>query len=79
MHLAPKNKRGALKSVMRRLRISETALAEEGFHEVLTRGGLAKRPHPWLDGVRNVQRVVVASNLGIGEVKRVAESKLSCG
>ena len=54
---------------MRRLRITDTALAEEGYQELLTRGGLEKRPYPSLEGVRNVQRLMQASNPRVGEVK----------
>jgi ABC-type nitrate/sulfonate/bicarbonate transport system substrate-binding protein len=66
---APKSKSMVLKSVMRRLRITETALAEEGYQELLTRGGLKKKPHPSLEGVRNVQRLMSSSNPRIGEIK----------
>ncbi len=66
---SPKTKNAVLKSVMRRLRITDSALAEEGYQEMLTRGGLEKRPHPSMEGVRNVQRLMMASNPRIGEVK----------
>jgi ABC-type nitrate/sulfonate/bicarbonate transport system substrate-binding protein len=66
---SPKNKGAVLKSVMRRLRITETNLAEEGYQELLTRGGLEKKPHPSLEGVRNVQRLMMVSNPRVGEVK----------
>jgi len=66
---SPKTKSAVLKSVMRRLRITDVALAEEGYQELMTRGGLEKRPHPSMDGVRNVQRLMMASNPRIGEVK----------
>jgi ABC-type nitrate/sulfonate/bicarbonate transport system substrate-binding protein len=66
---SPKSKSAVLKSVMRRLRITDTALAEEGYQELLTRGGLEKRPYPSLEGVRNVQRLMQASNPRVGEVK----------
>jgi ABC-type nitrate/sulfonate/bicarbonate transport system substrate-binding protein len=66
---SPKSKNAVLKSVMRRLRIADFALAEEGYQELLTRGGLEKRPHPSMDGVRNVQRLMQLSNTRIGEVK----------
>ena len=66
---SPKSKPAVLKSVMRRLRITDVALAEEGYQELLTRGGLEKRPHPSMDGVRNVQRLMQIGNPRIGEVK----------
>jgi ABC-type nitrate/sulfonate/bicarbonate transport system substrate-binding protein len=66
---SPKSKSAVLKSVMRRLRITDIAIAEDGYHELLTRGGLEKRPHPSLEGMRNVQRLMQVSNPRVGEVK----------
>jgi ABC-type nitrate/sulfonate/bicarbonate transport system substrate-binding protein len=66
---SPKSKSAVLKSVMRRLRITEMGFAEEGYQELLTRGGLEKKPHPSLEGVRNVQRLMMSSNPRVGEVK----------
>ena len=66
---SPKSKGAVLKSVMRRLRLTDLGLAEEGYQELLTRGGLEKRPHASLEGVRNVQRLMASSNPRIGEVK----------
>ena len=54
---------------MRRLRITEMALAEDGYQELLTRGGLEKKPYPSLEGMRNVQRLMQSSNSRVGEVK----------
>ncbi len=66
---SPKSKSAVLKSVMRRLRITDLGFAEEGYQELLTRGGLEKKPHPSLEGVRNVQRLMASSNPRVGEVK----------
>jgi NitT/TauT family transport system substrate-binding protein len=66
---SPKSKSAVLKSVMRRLRITETSFAEDGYQDLLTRGGLEKKPHPSLEGVRNVQRLMASSNPRVGEVK----------
>ena len=66
---SPKSKSAALKSVARRLRITDTAIAEDGYQELLTRGGLEKRPHPSVEGMRNVQRLMQISNPRVGEVK----------
>ena len=54
---------------MRRLRITEIGFAEDGYQDLLTRGGLEKKPHPSLEGVRNVQRLMLSSNPRVGEVK----------
>lgn len=66
---SPKNKSAVLKSVARRLRITDTAITEDGYQELLTRGGLEKRPHPSVEGMRNVQRLMQISNPRVGEVK----------
>lgn len=66
---SPKNKSAVLRSVARRLRITDTAIAEDGYQELLTRGGLEKRPHPSMEGMRNVQRLMQISNPRVGEIK----------
>ena len=66
---SPKSKSVVLKSVARRPRITDTTIAEDGYQELLTRGGLEKRPHPSLEGMRNVQRLMQISNPRVGEVK----------
>ena len=43
---SPKSKSAVLKSVMRRLRITEIGFAEEGYQDLLTRGGLEKKLIP---------------------------------
>jgi len=59
---APRSKSAVLKSVMRRLRITETAFAEDGYQDLLTRGGLEKKPYPSFEGLRNVQRLTQSAN-----------------
>lgn len=66
---SPKSKSAVVKSVARRLRITDTAIAEDGYQQLLTRGGLEKRPHPSVEGMRNVQRLMQISNPRVGEVK----------
>ena len=66
---SPKSKSAVLKSIMRRLRITEVAFAEDGYQDLLTRGGLEKKPYPSLEGVRNVQRLMLSSNPRVGEIK----------
>ena len=66
---SPKSKSAVLKSIMRRLRITEMSFAEEGYNDLLTRGGLEKIPHPSLEGMRNVQRLMAISNPRVGEIK----------
>jgi ABC-type nitrate/sulfonate/bicarbonate transport system substrate-binding protein len=66
---SPKSKSAVLKSVMRRLRITEMSFAEEGYQDLLSRGGLEKKPFPSMEGVRNVQRLMASSNPRVGEIK----------
>ena len=66
---SPKSKSAVLKSIMRRLRITEVAFAEDGYQDLPTRGGLEKKPYPSLEGVRNVQRLMLSSNPRVGEIK----------
>jgi hypothetical protein len=67
--IAPKSKSAGLKSVMCRLRISDVGFAEDGYQDLLTRGGLEKKLYPSLEGVRNVQRLMASSNPCVGEIK----------
>ena len=66
---APKSKALVLKSVMRRLRVTETSFVEEGYQDLLTRRGLEKKPYPSLEGLRNIQRLMQNSNPRVGEIK----------
>jgi ABC-type nitrate/sulfonate/bicarbonate transport system substrate-binding protein len=66
---SPRSKGAVLKSVMRRLRLTDMGIAEEGYQELLSRGGLEKKPHPSLEGVRNVQRLMASSNPRVAELK----------
>lgn len=64
--LAPTNKPIVLKTMMRRLRISEPAAAEEGYQEILT--GLDRKPYPSLEGLRNIQRLAKIRDPRLAEV-----------
>jgi len=66
---APRSKSAALKTVMRRLRVTEIGFVEQGYQDLLTRAGLEKKPYPSMDGLRNVQRLMQSSNSRIGEVR----------
>jgi len=66
---SPRSKSAVLKSVMRRLRVTETSFAEYGYQDLLTRGGLEKKPYPSVEGLRNVQRLMQSTNPRVGEVK----------
>jgi hypothetical protein len=61
---SPRSKSAVLKSVMRRLRVTEMSFAEYGYQDLLTRGGLEKKPYPSVEGLRNVQRLMLAPTPG---------------
>ena len=45
------------------------SFAEDGYQDLLTRGGLEKKPHPSLEGVRNVQCLMLNSIPRGGEIR----------
>ena len=55
--LSPKNKPVVLKTIMNHLRISDPAVAEEGFQDLVT--GAEKKPFPSVEGLRNMQRLLL--------------------
>ena len=65
--VAPKNHAAVLALIMKRLRISDSALAEEGYRDLIK--NMSRKPYPAVDGLRNVQRYTKAQNPRIGEVK----------
>jgi NitT/TauT family transport system substrate-binding protein len=66
---SPRHKNAVTKIVMRRLRVTETSFAEEGYQDLLTRRGLEKKPYPSFEGLRNIQRLMQSSNPRVGEIK----------
>jgi hypothetical protein len=65
--VTPKNHATVVQLIMRRLRISDPALAEEGYQDLLRT--MSRRPYPAIDGLRNVQRFTKTQNPEIGKVK----------
>ena len=41
---------------MKKLRLKDTATAEEGYHDTVRT--MARKPYPGIDGMRNVQRLL---------------------
>ena len=63
----PANKPVALKILMKHLRISDPAVADDGYQDhVLT---LNRKPYPSLDGLRSAQRFMAQQNPKIGALK----------
>ena len=67
--LSPLNKNTVLNTIMRRLRISDPADAEGGYRDLIDRKGLASKPYPSLEGMRNIQRLMKLHNSQIERVK----------
>jgi ABC-type nitrate/sulfonate/bicarbonate transport system substrate-binding protein len=65
--ISPKNHGTVLALIMRRLRIADPALAEEGYQELLRT--MSRKPYPALEGLRNIQRFTKAQNPQIGKIK----------
>ena len=65
--LSPKNKPVILKTIMTHLRIPDTAVAEEGYQDLVI--GVEKKPFPSLEGLRNMQRLMKIGNPKLGNVK----------
>jgi len=65
--VTPKNHAAVLELIMKRLRISDQATAEEGYQDLLR--NMSRKPYPTTDGLRNVQRYIKAQNPRIGDVK----------
>jgi ABC-type nitrate/sulfonate/bicarbonate transport system substrate-binding protein len=66
---SPARKPAVFKSVMRRLRITDMELAEEGYQDLVGSDALEKKPYPSLEAMRNVQRLLASGNPKIGAVK----------
>jgi NitT/TauT family transport system substrate-binding protein len=65
--LSTQNKPIVLKTIMKRLKISDPAAAEEGYRELLR--SLDRKPYPSMEGLRNQQRLMKSHNPRIADVK----------
>jgi ABC-type nitrate/sulfonate/bicarbonate transport system substrate-binding protein len=63
----PANKPIVVKSMMKNLRMTDQAAAEEGYHEQLLI--LNRKPYPSLEGLRNAQRLMALQNPKIANLK----------
>jgi len=63
----PANKTVALKILMKHLRISDPAVADDGYQDhVIT---LNRKPYPSLDGLRSAQRLMAQQNPKVAALK----------
>jgi NitT/TauT family transport system substrate-binding protein len=65
--LAPANKPVVLRSLMKNLKTSDAALAEEGYQDQVYL--LLRKPYPSLEGLRNAQRLMALQNPKIASLK----------
>jgi len=65
--LAPQNKAVVMKTMMTRFHISDTAVAEEGYQDLLT--SVERKPFPSLDALRNIKRLMAVQNPKAANVK----------
>ncbi len=65
--LAPANKPVVVGTLMRRLKIADSAVAEQGYRDLLQI--IETRPYVSLDGMRNIQRLVKIHNPAVAGVK----------
>jgi ABC-type nitrate/sulfonate/bicarbonate transport system substrate-binding protein len=64
---APNNKTAVIKTVMHHMQITDPALAEEGYQDLMF--GIERKPYPSADSLRNVQRIMALLNPKVGNVK----------
>jgi ABC-type nitrate/sulfonate/bicarbonate transport system substrate-binding protein len=72
--LSSRNKSTVLKTLMKHLRITDQAAAEESYQELLL---FNRKPYPPIKGMRDVQRLLALQNPKVGNVKieEIVESR----
>jgi hypothetical protein len=72
--LSSTNKSTVLKTLMKHLRITDQAAAEESYQELLL---FNRKPYPSVKGMRDVQRLLALQNPKVGSVKieEIVESR----
>jgi len=64
--LSPRNKSTVLKTLMKHLRITDLAAAEESYQEIVL---FNRKPYPSTKGMRSVQRLLALQNPKVGNLK----------
>jgi hypothetical protein len=64
--LAPSGRAQTVKTIMNRLKLSDPALAEEGYADVVKE--FERKPYPSLDGLKNMQRLLAMQNPKLAEI-----------
>jgi ABC-type nitrate/sulfonate/bicarbonate transport system substrate-binding protein len=65
--LAPPNKAAVVNTIMKRLKITDGSLAEQGYRDLVQISD--PKPYVSLDGLRNIQRLIKIQNPIVGNVK----------
>ncbi len=65
--LSPANKSITLKTLMKRLKITDPSIAEQGYVDFAKT--VDRRPYPSLDGLRNIQRLMKPRNPKLEKVR----------
>ncbi|MGH7870927.1 MAG: ABC transporter substrate-binding protein [Candidatus Binatia bacterium] len=65
--LAPMNKPIVVSTIMKRLKITDRAVAEEGYSDLIRISD--PKPYVSVEGIRNIQRLIKAQNPVIGNIK----------
>jgi ABC-type nitrate/sulfonate/bicarbonate transport system substrate-binding protein len=58
--LTPKNKAAVVETIMKKLKLADRAVAEEGYQDVVK--SVERKPFPTVDGMRNIQRLMKLRN-----------------
>ncbi|HEX5606899.1 MAG TPA: hypothetical protein VFY96_10310 [Candidatus Binatia bacterium] len=54
--LSPRNKGAVITTIMKRLKLNDSAAAEEGYLDVIN--GVERKPFPTIQGLSNIQRLM---------------------
>jgi ABC-type nitrate/sulfonate/bicarbonate transport system substrate-binding protein len=65
--MSPRMKPAVIETIVRRLKISNPALAEQGYQDLLR--ATDRKPYPSVDGLNNVQRLMKLRNPAVGDIK----------
>ncbi|HEY7558735.1 MAG TPA: ABC transporter substrate-binding protein [Candidatus Binatia bacterium] len=65
--LSPKMKPAVIETIVRRLKVSNPALAEQGYQDLLR--ATDRKPYPSVEGLRNVQRLMKLRNAAVADLK----------
>jgi ABC-type nitrate/sulfonate/bicarbonate transport system substrate-binding protein len=64
--LSPRNKSRVIKTIMTKLKLSDSSLAEEGYADAIKE--FEPKPYPSIEGMRNMQRLLTLQNPRLADV-----------